>query len=70
MESHWNNSRRFTLRHLKDLGMGKSKIVSVVQYEASELVKEIKKQAGTPAPLPQALKPAIINVLWQMVASR
>ncbi|KAB7493702.1 Cytochrome P450 2L1 [Armadillidium nasatum] len=66
---HWNNSRRFTLRHLKDLGMGKSKIVSAVQYEASELVKEIKKQAGTPAPLPQALKPAIINVLWQMVAS-
>ncbi|RXG53526.1 cytochrome P450 2L1 [Armadillidium vulgare] len=25
---HWHNIRKFTLRHLRDLGMGKSKIVS------------------------------------------
>ncbi|KAB7493704.1 Cytochrome P450 6B1 [Armadillidium nasatum] len=65
----WNNSRKFTLRHLRDLGMGKSKIVSAVQHEASEIVKVMKNQAGSPAPLPQALKPAVINILWQMVAS-
>ncbi|KAL7640132.1 UNVERIFIED_CONTAM: hypothetical protein RMT77_009546 [Armadillidium vulgare] len=66
----WHNNRRFTLRHLKDLGMGKSKIVSAVQYEATEFVKTMKKQAGTPAPVPEALNPAIFNVLWQMVASK
>ncbi|KAB7503269.1 Cytochrome P450 [Armadillidium nasatum] len=66
----WHNNRRFTLRHLKDLGMGKSKIVSAVQYEATEFVKTMKKQAGTAAPVPEALNPAIFNVLWQMVASK
>ncbi|RXG57098.1 cytochrome P450 2L1 [Armadillidium vulgare] len=49
--------------------MGKSKIVSAVQHEASEIVKVMKNQAGSPAPLPQALKPAVINILCQMVAS-
>ncbi|KAB7501848.1 hypothetical protein Anas_13179, partial [Armadillidium nasatum] len=53
-----------------DLGMGKSKIVSAVLYEAKELVKVMKKQAGVPAPLPEALTPAVINVLWQMIASK
>ncbi|KAB7503700.1 Cytochrome P450 2L1 [Armadillidium nasatum] len=50
--------------------MGKSKIVSAVLYEAKELVKVMKKQAGVPAPLPEALTPAVINVLWQMIASK
>ncbi|KAB7507568.1 Cytochrome P450 2C42 [Armadillidium nasatum] len=36
----WNNIRRFTLRHLRDLGMGKSKMVSAIQYEATELIME------------------------------
>ncbi|KAL7640317.1 UNVERIFIED_CONTAM: hypothetical protein RMT77_009732 [Armadillidium vulgare] len=65
---HWQSVRRFTLRHLRDLGMGKSKIVSSVLYEAKELVKVMKKQAGVPAPLPEALTPAVLNVLWQMIA--
>ncbi|KAL7640316.1 UNVERIFIED_CONTAM: hypothetical protein RMT77_009731 [Armadillidium vulgare] len=67
---HWHNIRRFTLRHLRDLGMGKSKIVSAVLYEAKELVKVMKKQAGVPGPLPEALTPVVINVLWQMIASK
>ncbi|KAB7503276.1 hypothetical protein Anas_05971, partial [Armadillidium nasatum] len=64
---HWHNNRRFTLRHLRDLGMGKSTIVSAIQHEAEEFVKTMKEQAGIPAPLPKSLIPAIINVLWQMV---
>lgn len=50
--------------------MGKSTIVSAVQHEATEFVKCMKKQAGTSAPIPEALTPAIFNVLWQMVASK
>ncbi|RXG57936.1 hypothetical protein Avbf_09876 [Armadillidium vulgare] len=67
---HWQSIRRFTLRHLRDLGMGKSKIVSSVLYEAKELVKVMKEQAGVPGPLPEALTPAVLNVLWQMIASK
>ncbi|RXG69777.1 cytochrome P450 6a8 [Armadillidium vulgare] len=50
--------------------MGKSKLVPSIQHEATEFVKIMKKQAGTPAPIPNALTPAIFNVLWQMVASK
>ncbi|RXG69894.1 cytochrome P450 2L1, partial [Armadillidium vulgare] len=57
---HWQNIRRFTLRHLRDLGMGKSKFVSHIHYEAADLIKVMKKQAGIPAPVPKALTPAEI----------
>ncbi|KAB7503270.1 hypothetical protein Anas_05969 [Armadillidium nasatum] len=66
----WHNNRKFMIRHLKDLGMGKSKLVPSIQHEATEFVKIMKKQVGTPAPIPKALTPAIFNVLWQMVASK
>ncbi|KAL7644651.1 UNVERIFIED_CONTAM: hypothetical protein RMT77_004192 [Armadillidium vulgare] len=65
---HWQNIRRFTLRHLRDLGMGKSKFVSHIHYEAADLIKVMKKQAGIPAPVPKALTPAVSNVIWQLVA--
>ncbi|RXG59146.1 hypothetical protein Avbf_05235 [Armadillidium vulgare] len=67
---HWHNIRKFTLRHLRDLGMGKSKIVSSVQREANELVKVMKKQSGKAAPVPHEISTAIINILWQMRNSR
>ncbi|RXG55496.1 cytochrome P450 2C28, partial [Armadillidium vulgare] len=66
---HWQNIRRFTLRHLRDLGMGKSKFVSHIHYEAADLIKVMKKQAGIPAPVPKALTPAVSNVIWQLVAA-
>ncbi|KAL7640129.1 UNVERIFIED_CONTAM: hypothetical protein RMT77_009543 [Armadillidium vulgare] len=68
--THWHDVRRFTLRHLRDLGMGKSKMVSAVQFEASELVESMKKDAGKSKPLTTDIKIAVINVLWQMVASK
>ncbi|KAB7507567.1 Cytochrome P450 2L1 [Armadillidium nasatum] len=66
----WHNIRRFTLRHMKDLGMGKSKIVSSIQREANELVEVMKKQSGTVAPVPHEMSTAIVNILWQMVAGK
>ncbi|KAK3870138.1 hypothetical protein Pcinc_024594 [Petrolisthes cinctipes] len=67
---HWHNNRRFTLRQLRDLGMGKSKLVSAVQSQSSLLVQEFKKQAGRPAPIPNTLSLAIINVIWHMVSGK
>lgn len=64
----WNHNRRFALRQLRDLGMGKSRLVGAVHTQANMLVKELKKQAGRPAPLPHAMNIAIINIIWQMIA--
>ncbi|KAK4290284.1 hypothetical protein Pmani_036800 [Petrolisthes manimaculis] len=69
-EDLWHNNRRFTLRQLRDLGMGKSMLVSVVQSQASLLVEELKKQTGRPAPIPNAITLAIINVIWHMVTGK
>ncbi|KAL7640123.1 UNVERIFIED_CONTAM: hypothetical protein RMT77_009537 [Armadillidium vulgare] len=67
---YWHSLRRFTLRHLRDLGMGKSRLVTSVQYEASELVNAMKKTAGEAKPLSSDIRVAVINVIWQMLASK
>ncbi|KAB7507563.1 hypothetical protein Anas_03198 [Armadillidium nasatum] len=67
---HWHSIRRFMLRHLRDLGMGKSKLVSAIHFEALELVQAFKEQDGKAVPITRAVAPAVINVLWQMVASK
>lgn len=64
----WNHNRRFTLRQLRDLGMGKSKLVGAVHNQAIMLVEELKKQAGQPAPLSHAMYIAVVNIIWQMIA--
>lgn len=63
----WHNNRRFSLRQLRDLGMGKSKLVDAVQRQAAWLAEVLSKQTDEAAPVPHALKVAIINVLWQLV---
>ncbi|XP_050695438.1 cytochrome P450 2L1-like isoform X1 [Eriocheir sinensis] len=66
----WHNNRRFSLRQLRDLGMGKSKLVEAIQHHALQFRKSIAKQAGKVAPIPYDLRVAVINVIWQMVASK
>ncbi|XP_071546258.1 cytochrome P450 2L1-like isoform X2 [Panulirus ornatus] len=68
--SIWRNNRRLTLRQLRDLGMGKSKLVGPLQTQAMILVEELKKQAGKPRPIPHALTVASVNVIWQMVVGK
>lgn len=67
----WHNNRRFSLRQLRDLGMGKSKLVDAVQLRAMWLAENFSKTAGkgtTPIALP--LKVAITNVIWQLVGGK
>ena len=65
----WHNNRRFVIRQLRDLGMGKSKLVEAVQEQALKLRECLAKDAGTPGEIPHQLHVTIINVIWQMVAS-
>ena len=38
----WVEQRRFTLRHLRDFGFGKSKMVSLIYDEIEDIVKELR----------------------------
>ncbi|KAK4324431.1 hypothetical protein Pmani_004929 [Petrolisthes manimaculis] len=68
----WLTNRRFTLKQLRDLGMGKSKLVEAVHTQTRLMLEEFKKQAagGKPMPVPHGLNIAITNIVWQMVAGK
>ncbi|KAK8391552.1 hypothetical protein O3P69_017240 [Scylla paramamosain] len=66
----WHNNRRFTLRQLRDLGMGKSSLVGAVQDQGLKLRETLAERAGTPGMIPHQLHLSLINVIWHMVASR
>ncbi|XP_045133381.1 cytochrome P450 2L1-like [Portunus trituberculatus] len=66
---HWQNARRFLLRNLRDLGMGKTYLEDAIQREAQLLVEDFKTLSGSPTLFPKSLNVAVLNVVWQMVAS-
>ncbi|XP_042870721.1 cytochrome P450 2L1-like isoform X2 [Penaeus japonicus] len=66
----WQNNRRFTLRHLRDLGMGKTRLEEAIQHEAVCLVEDFARHTGRPGPLPWSINVAVLNVIWQMVAGK
>jgi methyl farnesoate epoxidase / farnesoate epoxidase len=64
----WQEQRRFALRHLRDLGMGKSSIESHVQREILATMEELKKTVGQPIDLSFSLNIAVTNIVWAIVA--
>ncbi|XP_066981647.1 cytochrome P450 2L1-like [Macrobrachium rosenbergii] len=66
----WVNARRFLLRNLRDLGMGKSRLDEAIIHEARCLVEDFQRYAGKPSKFPESINIAVLNVVWQMVASR
>ncbi|XP_047472152.1 cytochrome P450 2L1-like [Penaeus chinensis] len=66
----WHINRRFSLRQLRDQGMGKSSLVSAVQNQANKLIEALKGQANKSERIPRDLRVAVINIIWHMVASK
>ncbi|XP_068248303.1 cytochrome P450 2L1-like isoform X2 [Palaemon carinicauda] len=66
----WRISRRFHLRNLRDLGMGKSYLADAIHREAKLLVEDIRNYTDKPTHFPQSINVAVLNVIWQLVASR
>lgn len=65
----WINARRFLLSNLRDLGMGKSFLDEAILQEAQMLVEEFRTKAGGFVRLPNYTNIAVVNIIWQMVAS-
>lgn len=66
----WSRNRRFALTHLKDFGMGKSRLGDAIQVEAAALVESFKKCTDRPQVLPWSINVAVVNVIWKMVAGK
>ena len=46
--AEWKEQRRFTLRVLKDFGLGKSSMESLIHEEVDAFNDSLKQQCGTP----------------------
>ena len=69
--SFWQEQRRFALKHLKDLGFGKQKLDTVIQDEIQYLIDELLLNAKNRDILfDTVFNFPIINILWQIVASK
>lgn len=64
----WHEQRRFALRLLRDLGMGKSSLEAHVQTEINALLDVWKKSAGKPIDVNVSLNIAITNIIWAIAA--
>lgn len=64
---YWTEQRRFTLRELRNLGLGKSKLEGVIMDEAVATMETMQRDG--PAVEPNKLFNApVLNVLWYMVS--
>ena len=71
MGPFWQEQRRFALKHLKDLGFGKQKLDTIIQDETRYLIEDIitKSKQGDVL-FDTTFNFPIINILWQIVASK
>ncbi|KAB7496542.1 hypothetical protein Anas_05867 [Armadillidium nasatum] len=60
---HWLHNRRFLLRHLRDLGMGKSKMEGIIMREVEGLIEIFKTLTKEPSKLPLSINIAVLNIL-------
>lgn len=66
--------RRFTLRHLRDLGFGRTSSENLIHEEIHELIEEIKISASSNpdsvVDFKALFNPTLINTLWAFIAGK
>ncbi|CAG0902836.1 unnamed protein product [Darwinula stevensoni] len=69
--SLWQENRRFTMRVLKDFGLGKKAALdSVIQDAAVDLCQFLIENRHEPQDLGPRLNLAILNIIWKMTADK
>lgn len=68
----WQEHRRFTMRHLRDLGFGKTSIEDQMTEELNDLIKDIENDSKS-APnkvvsLKNVFQVSVQNILWAIIA--
>ena len=66
----WKDNRRFLLHNMRNLGMGKTRLEDSIVEEAEMLLEylEVNNLDG-PAEIGYSVNVAVLNVIWQMLAS-
>jgi methyl farnesoate epoxidase/farnesoate epoxidase len=70
----WQEQRRFTLRHLRDLGFGKTSIEDQMMDEISDLILDITEAAQSDpehvVDFRLIFTVSVINILWAIVGGK
>ncbi|XP_046438827.1 methyl farnesoate epoxidase-like isoform X1 [Daphnia pulex] len=70
----WKEQRRFTIKHLKDVGVGKSSLEGMILDEIREMISDLKNVVDSSndgvIKLDNVFTTAVLNILWVMVSSR
>ena len=64
----WAEQRRFTLRHLRDFGFGKTTGEELITNELREFIQGMAKQVGTPISTNKTFGVAVLNTLWMILS--
>jgi len=66
----WQEHRRFSLKHLRDLGLGKNTLNTAIADEYDHLAKYLKKQVGQPMKANKLFTTTVLNIMWKMIADK
>ena len=66
---HGKEKRRFTMKHLKDLGSGRSSMEEIIGIEFDEIAKKLRLSGGKEdISIHLLFNVTVINVLWRIIA--
>lgn len=64
---NWKHQRRFTLKVMKDIGIGRSISGDAMRFEADQLVQEFKTMVDRDVLMDGQFNIPVVNVLWFML---
>lgn len=69
--SFWEKQRKFTVFHLRDLGLGRQKMEALIQEETHDLMEVLKQESAKgPVEIKNAFDISVLNTLWAMTAGK
>lgn len=66
----WDVQRKFSLRILRQMGMGRANMIEHIEHECIEMVDYLKRKSATDCviEMQHAFDIPVLNILWTLVA--
>lgn len=66
----WDVQRKFSLRILRQMGMGRANMIEHIERECSEMVEYLKRKSANNSiiEMQHAFDIPVLNILWTLVA--
>ena len=66
----WKEQRRFALKKLKDFGIGKSSMETLIQKEIEDFAQSLKQDCGRVIDMSHRFNLSVINGLWTIMTGK